>query len=137
MSGSERVLVAIINSRADLDIAREEHWYRIPVAQVEKLKQRGDWQPQWLAFYQTKIFDAEAYTVTYYAKVEQIRQVYRWELFPSQPHDAKSEQCYYKLELSPLQRLTRAIASKRLRRITFIPTTLQQLQAAQDVCDLL
>ena len=50
-----QVLVAIINDRRDFAIVREQNWYRIPVASAEKwLKHR--WPPQWVAFYQTKIW---------------------------------------------------------------------------------
>ena len=49
-----KVLVAIVNNLKDMRIAREEGWYRIPVASVRKwLKDR--WPPRWLAFYQTKV----------------------------------------------------------------------------------
>jgi hypothetical protein len=67
------VLVAIVNDLEDMRIAREAGWYRIPVASARKwLKDR--WPPQWLAFYQTKIFGPEAYAVSYYAVVRDIPQ---------------------------------------------------------------
>ena len=63
------VLVAIVNNPFDLAMARDQHWYRIPVSSAEKwLKDR--WPPQWLAFYQTKVFASEAHAVNYYARVE-------------------------------------------------------------------
>ncbi len=137
MSCRGEVLVAIMNSRADLDLAREQHWYRIPIEQVEMLKQLGCWAPKWLAFYQTKVFGTEAYAVNYYAKVTRVDEVSRGELFPDRPRDAKSEQRYYKLELSPLEKLSPAIASQSLRRVTFIPTTLAQFKRAKDVSELM
>jgi hypothetical protein len=79
MSTRGEVLVAIINNRHDLASARERRWYRIPVGSARKwLKER--WPPRWLAFYQTKIFNADAYAVRYYARVLEVRQRYRWEL---------------------------------------------------------
>jgi hypothetical protein len=61
------VLVAILPDLSDLTIAREQHWYRIPVSSVKKfLKER--WPPDWLAFYQPKVFQAEQYSVRYYAQ---------------------------------------------------------------------
>ncbi|NJP11961.1 MAG: hypothetical protein HC866_22880 [Leptolyngbyaceae cyanobacterium RU_5_1] len=136
MSTCGEVLVAIMNSRADMEIVRKQHWYRIPIEQVEKLKHRDRWHPKWLAFYQTKIFDHEAHAVNYYADVRAIHDVYRWELFPEQPSDAKSQQRYCKLELSSLKRLPNPIISKRLRRIAFIPTTWETLMQAKDMSDL-
>lgn len=137
MARRGEVLIAVMNNQADLAIAREQHWYRIPVTQSEKLKQQGYWSPKWLAFYQTKVFGTEAYCVNYYASVRRICEVYRWELFPDQPRDDKSEQRYRKLELSPLERLAHPIVSQRLRRITFIPTTWEQFQAASAIEELL
>ncbi|MCL6436449.1 MAG: hypothetical protein K6T90_20020 [Leptolyngbyaceae cyanobacterium HOT.MB2.61] len=131
------VLVAIVNCGNDMEIAREQHWYRIPVEQVEKLKRRNCWFPKWLAFYQTKAFAREeAHTVTYYARVKGIREVYRWELFPDQPRDDNSQKRDCKLEIATLQKLARPIVSNRLRRITFIPTTLKKLKAAKEINDL-
>jgi len=103
MARRGEVLIAVINNQVDLVIAREQHWYRIPIAQSKKLKQQGYWLPKWLGFYQTKVFDPEAYNVNYYASVRRICEVYRWELFPDQPRDDRSEQRYSKLELSPLE----------------------------------
>lgn len=69
MSARGEVLIAIMNDLLDMDIARNQHWYRIPVHSVKKLlKER--WPPQWLAFYQTKDFGDEAHAVNYYARLE-------------------------------------------------------------------
>lgn len=137
MTHRGEVLVAVINCPIDLELARSQHWYRIPIAQAEKLKQCGYWSPQGLAFYQTKVFGADAYAVNYYAHVHRIHEVYRWELFPEQPRDAKSEQRYCKLELSPLQKLPQPIVSQRLRRIAFIATTWAQFRTASAIEELL
>jgi len=137
MTRRGEVLIAVINSQKDFELARSQCWYRMPIAQVEKLKQQGYWFPQWLAFYQTKVFGTEAYAVNYYARVNQSREVYRWEFFPDQPRDAKSEQRYCKLELSSLERLPQPIVSQRFRRVTFIPTTWEQFKTARTIEELL
>ena len=136
MSCCGEVLVAILNNRADLEIARDQHWYRMPIDQVARLKQRKCWQPKWLAFYQTKVFGDEAHTVRYYAEVTAIREVYRWELFPTEPQTAKSEKRYCKLELSSLEQLTKPITSERFRRIAFIPTTWEKFILAKEISEL-
>jgi very-short-patch-repair endonuclease len=129
------VLVAIMNNLLDFAIARDRHWYRIPVRSVENLlKER--WPPQWLAFYQTKVFGAEAYTVNYYARVLDTRQVFRWQLFPDEPKDKEAQRRYFQLILSPLQRLPQPILSRRLRRIVFIPTTWDKFMNAVEINDL-
>jgi very-short-patch-repair endonuclease len=129
------VLVAIMNNLLDFVVARDHHWYRIPIQSAENLL-KGRWPPQWLAFYQTKVFGSEAYAVNYYAQVLDIRKVFRWQLFPDQPHDEKGQRRYYQLLLSPLQRLPRPILSRRWRRIVFIPTTWQKFVNAVEINDL-
>jgi len=129
------VLVAIMKNLLDMAIAREQHWYRIPVHSVEKLlKER--WPPQWLAFYQTKYFSDEAHAVNYYAQVLDIRKVVRWQLFPDEPKDEKGTRRYYQLVLSPLKRLPQPILSRRWRYIVFIPTTWEKFMSAVEINDL-
>lgn len=130
------VLVAILNSLEDMKLAGEAGWYRIPVASVQKwLHDR--WPPRWLAFYQTKIFDAEAYAVNYYAPVRQVRLVSRLDLFPGTPRDhPKANRRYYQLLLGDLRPLERPILSHRLRRIVFIPTSYAKFRAAVEINDL-
>ncbi len=135
MSIRGEVLVAILNNRLDFNLAYEQHWYRIPVSSVKKLlKQR--WPPQWLAFYQTKIFGQEAHAVNYFAPVIGIQKAYRPQLFPNEPQNAKSNRQYYKLILQPLKRLPKPIFSRRFRRIVFIPTTAKKFFNAVEINDL-
>lgn len=123
MSMRGEVLIAIMNDPADLSVARDQHWYRIPAPSVERfLKDR--WPPEWLAFYQTQVFGNEAHAVRYYARVLDIRKVSRKNLFPTEVQSEKTERYYHKLILSPLECLRQPIRSRRLRRIVFIPTTI-------------
>ena len=135
MTKRGEVLVAILNHPLDFALARDRQWYRIPVNSVQRfLKDR--WPPEWLAFYQTKVFGDEAFAVHYYAQVLEVRQAYRWQLFPEQPRDETSERLYYQLLLAPLQRLPRPILSQRRRRIVFIPTTWRKFVSAVEINDL-
>lgn len=134
MSTRGEMLVAILNNLDDFDLARDQHWYRVPVSSVLKwLKDR--WPPQWLSFYQTKIFGQEAFAIHYYAQVLHIRQVSRWQLFPDD-HSDKRNRRYYQLHLAPLQQLPQPIPSRRWRRIVFIPTTWQKFIKAEEINDL-
>lgn len=128
------VLVAILNRIEDFTLLREQHWYRIPVTSVENLLKKR-WPPQWLAFYQTKVFGDKAYAVNYYAQVLAIQQVYRWQLFPND-YSKKRNWHYYKLLLEPLRKLAAPIFSRRRRRIVFIPTTWEKLIHAVEINDL-
>jgi hypothetical protein len=62
--------------------------------------------------------------------------VKRRELFPEEPWHPRAEDEYYRVELGPLQRLARPVVSRRLRRVTFIATTLGKLLNAQEINDL-
>ena len=129
------VLVAIMNDRHDFRVARDQHWYRIPIDSAEKwLKRR--WPPQWVAFYQTSVFEDEKHAVNYYARVLDVHEAFRWELFPDEPRTGKRMRRYYQLMLGPLERLPQPILSRRLRRIVFIQTTWRKLLKAGKINDL-
>jgi hypothetical protein len=129
------VLVAIMNNVLDFNVAQEQHWYRIPVSSAKKrLKER--WPPQWLAFYQTKVFGPEAWAINYYAPVRRIRRTTRRHLFPDDPSHPRADELYHKIEIGPLQRLPLPIVSARLRRVVLIPTTWDKFVSAAEINDL-
>jgi len=125
------VLVAIMNNQRDFDIARREGWYRIPVNR--SLRRLG---ADYLAFYQVKAFGAEGWAINYYAPIYRVHLVQRLELLPEEREHPRATDWYYKLEIGPLRRLPHPIPSRRLRRITFIPTTLARLLSAREINDL-
>lgn len=135
MTSRSEVLVALMPDLLDMKIAREQHWYRIPSASINPQLRRR-WPPQWVAFYQPKIFAREGCAVNYFARVENICQVCRWQLFPDAPQDKKRYKHYYKLQLSPLERLSQPIKSRRARPIVFIQTTWEKLINAVEINDL-
>ncbi len=129
--GEARVLVVVMNSPRDFALAREAGWYRIPLARAPRLL-----AADYLAFYQTRVFGDEAWAIHYYAPVRRYRIVTRIELLPDEPDHPRAHERYYKIEIGPLQRLEQPIPSRRLRRITFIPTTLSRLLCAREINDL-
>jgi hypothetical protein len=131
LGSSQRVLVAVMNDRRDLEIARDEGWYRIPLKRAPR-RVGADY----LAFYQTKAFGDEKWAVNYYAPTCRYRLVTRAELMPAEAGHPRAAEPYYKVEIGPLQRLPRSIPSRRLRRITFIPTNLERLLGAEEINDL-
>jgi hypothetical protein len=97
------LLVAIMNNRLDMLTAQEDHWYRIPVKSQRKWLARR-WPPQWIAFYQTKLFDSERYSVRHFARVLKIRERSGYELLPERgPNTEKGQERYYQLVLGELQ----------------------------------
>jgi hypothetical protein len=126
-----RVLVAVITRPHDLYIAREQHWYRIPLARLPRQA-----AADYLAFYQTAAFGAERWAVRYYAPVLSYWIATRLELLPDEPQHPRADERYYRLDLGPLQTLPVPVPAARLRRVTFIATTFGQLRRARDIREL-
>jgi hypothetical protein len=126
-----RVLVAIVTRPRDLAAAREQGWYRIPLARAP----RG-LHAEYLAFYQTAAFGAERWAVRYLAEVRSVGVAARALLLPEEASHPRAGQRYYRFALGPLLALPVPLPSRRLRRISFIPTTAGQLLRARDVAEL-
>ena len=131
-STKHTVLIAIMNDKKALRIAREEHWYRSPVRSAPKrLKEATH-----LAFYQTKAFGEDKWAVRYYAEIRSKRILRRKELLPDESYHPRADEEYYKIALSNLQTRSEPILSKKGRRITFISTTWEKFQRAKEINDL-
>ena len=126
-----RVLVAVVNNIRDFEIVRAKGWYRIPLKRAPA--QIG---ADYLAFYHTAAFERDKWSVRYYACVKGYRIVTRADLLPDEVTHPRAGDKYYRLDIGPLQELLHPIPSRKLRRITFISTTLSYLLAAEDVHDL-
>ena len=127
-----RVLVAVMNDPRAFEIARTKGWYRIPIRRAPP-RVGADY----LAFYQTGAFrPGERWAVNYYAPIRRYRIARRRDLLPEEADHPRADDEYYKIEIGPLEPLPRPIPSHRLRRITFIPTTLTRLLNAKEINDL-
>jgi len=126
-----RVLVVIVNRLCDLAAAREEGWYRIPLARAPRAL-----HAEYLAFYQTAVFGPERWAVRYLAGVRAVGIATRAALLPAEAGHPRANERYYRFALGPLRALPVPLPSRRLRRIAFIPTTLGQLLRARDLNEL-
>ncbi|HET7088965.1 MAG TPA: hypothetical protein VFL17_09965 [Anaerolineae bacterium] len=131
MQPDSSILVAVMNSPRDFEIARDEGWYRIPQRSAPKF-----FPPEFVAFYFTKPFEQDAYSVRWYAKVRGHELASRRQLFPGEADHPRADHVYYKLQLGPLVELPHPIPSKRWRRLTFILTTGGRLFGAWEINDL-
>jgi hypothetical protein len=126
------VLIAILPSQRDFDIARLFGWYRIPLKSAPKVI-----SVDYLAFYQTKAFgEADRWQVTYVARILGHELTRRKDLLRDEPDHPRAQEEYFKLQIGPLQRLTRPIPAGDWKRITFFYTTGEQFQFAQTINDL-
>jgi hypothetical protein len=126
-----QVLVAVVTRPADLARARDEGWYRIPLRRAPRTL-----VAEYLSFYQTAAFGAERWAVRYLAAVRAVSLATRAMLLPAEPDHPRTAERYYRFALGPLCVLPAPLPSRRLRRISFIPTTYGQLLRAQDVAEL-
>ena len=126
-----QVLVCVVTHTADFGYIRDAGWYRLPLAHTPPAL-----SADYLAFYQTAAFAEERWAVRYLAQVHAVSIALRRELIPNEPNHPRAGARYFRFALGPLLQLPLAIPSRRLRRITFIPTTIGQLLQARDVVEL-
>lgn len=131
-AGDAPVLVAVMNDPHDLTRAREQGWYRIPLGHTPP-RVAADF----IAFYQTGAFPPdERWAVRWFAPVHGYRLTTRLELIPGEPDHPRAADRYYRVDVGRLIPLPSPIVSRKLRRITFIRTTVDRLLAAREINDL-
>jgi hypothetical protein len=132
MQSTDLVLVAVLNNKRDFEIARVLGWYRIPLKTAPKTV-----GVDWLAFYQTAKFGDDKWAINYVAPVRGHELTTRAELLRTQPDHPRAQEQYYKIQIGPLERLARPIPSRKWRRLTFLYTTGERLEAAIELNDLI
>lgn len=125
------VLVALLRTPRDLEIARLLGWYRIPLRTAPKTL-----QVDWIAFYQPGSFGEEGRAVRYVAPVRGVELARRGELLRGEQEHPAADEPYVKLQLGPLEPLPRPIPARRWRRVTFFYTTGARLLRASDLSEL-
>jgi hypothetical protein len=126
------ILVAVITTRRDLEIARILGWYRIPLRSAPKVI-----AVDFLAFYQTAAFGEEKWQIQHIAPVLGHELTTRIELLRDEPDHPGANQEYFKVQIGPLTRLPEPILAEKWRRITFLYTTGEYLLKAQRINDLI
>lgn len=131
MGPDDLVLVAIVPSPRDLQIARVLGWYRIPVRAAPKTMRMD-----WLALYQTGAFEEDRWAVRYVARVLGYELCKRIELLHDEPEHPDAQEPYFKVQLGPLQRLDKKIEFGEWKRFTFLYTTGGRVARATSLKDL-
>ncbi len=125
------VLVCILPSPRDLEIARLLGWYRIPLRRAPKVVAVDR-----LAFYQTGGFGSSGGKIEYTARVRGHELTTRGELLRDQPDHPRAGEEYFKIEIEGLERLPQPILAGKWRRLTFLCTTGEYLLRAERLHDL-
>jgi hypothetical protein len=84
------VLIAVMNSPRDLEIARLLGWYRIPLRHAPKMP-----NVDYPAFYQTGRFGAERSSIHHSARVRRHELVTRAELLADEADHPRAGEEYY------------------------------------------
>ncbi len=131
LRGSELILVCLVPTPRDMEIARLLGWYRIPLRTAPKVVAVDR-----LAFYQPASFGDHGGLIEYTASVKGHELTTRGELLKDQPNHPRAREEYYKLQLGVLEKLDSPIVAQKWKRLTFLYTTGEYLLNAHDLNDL-
>ena len=115
----------------DMEIARLLGWYRIPLRTAPKVV-----AVDYLAFYQPGSFAERGGRVEFVAPVRGHELATRAELLKDEADHPRANEEYFKVQIGPLERLSRPIVAEKWRRLTFLYTTGEYLLKAQTLNDL-
>jgi hypothetical protein len=130
---SALILIAVLPTSKDLEIARVLGWYRIPARMAPKIV-----DVDYIGFYQTGEFpDGHRSMIEYYAEVSGHELTTRAELIRNEPLHPRAAEEYFKIQISDLQRLNKPILAERWKRITFFYTLGGLMNSARSISDLI
>ncbi len=126
------LLIAVIPSPKDLQIARMLGWYRIPLKFAPKII-----DVDYLAFYQGSNFGEEhRWRIEYLAECRGHELTTRCELLRNEMNHPRAKEEYYKVQLGPLIKVPEAVKAEKWKRITFLYTTGELFNRARCISDL-
>jgi hypothetical protein len=125
------VLVCLLPSPRDLEIARLLGWYRIPFRTAPKVV-----AVDYLAFYQPGSFGEQSGRIEWLAPVRGHELATRAELLRDEADHPRAREEYFKIQLGSLERLKQPIQADKWRRLTFLYTTGEYLLKADTLNDL-
>jgi hypothetical protein len=126
------VLVGILPSIRDLEIARLLGWYRIPLRFAPKVI-----DVDFLAFYQTAAFGEDhRWKIEFFAEMLGHELTTRAGLFKDEPDHPRANEEYFKIQIGQVQSLQHPIMADKWRRLTFLYTTGKHLLQAESIRDL-
>lgn len=131
LSPSSLVLVCLLPTPRDLEIARLLGWYRIPLRTAPKVV-----AVDYLAFYQPASFGERSGQVEFIAEVKGHELTTRAELLKDELHHPRANEEYYKIQIGALEKLKEPVKTDKWRRLTFLYSTGECLLNAKTLNDL-
>ena len=128
---TDLILVCLLPTPRDLEIARLLGWYRIPLRTAPKVV-----AVDYLAFYQPSSFGGHGGQIEFIAEVRGHELTTRGELLKDEAHNPRAKEEYYKIQIGGLERLKEPVLADKWKRITFLYTTGEYLLKAKRLNDL-
>ena len=131
LNPSSLILVCLLPTPRDLEIARLLGWYRIPFRTAPKVV-----AVDYLAFYQASAFAERGGQIEFVAQVKGHELTTRGELLRDEADHPHAREEYYKIQIGGLEKLQQPISADRWKRLTFLYSTGEYLLNAKTLNDL-
>jgi len=131
LSPSSLVLVCLLPTPRDLEIARLLGWYRIPLRTAPKVV-----AVDYLAFYQPSAFGERGGQIEFIAEVRGHELTTRGELLKDEVNHSRANEEYFKIQIGGLEKLKEPVSAEKWKRITFLYTIGEYLLKAKTLNDL-
>jgi len=128
---TDLILVCLLPSMRDMEIARLLGWYRIPLRTAPKVV-----AVDYLAFYQPSAFGERGGQIEFIAQVKGHELTTRGELLKDEADHPRAKEEYYKIQLGGLEKLKEPITTDKWKRLTFLYSTGEYLLNAKILNDL-
>ncbi|HNB40851.1 MAG TPA: hypothetical protein PLG52_05090 [Anaerolineales bacterium] len=128
---TDLILVCLMPTPRDMEIARLLGWYRIPLKSAPKVV-----SVDYLAFYQPASFGERGGQVEYIAQVRGHELTTRGELLKDEADHPRAKEEYFKLQLGNLEKLKEPVRTDKWKRLTFLYSTGEYLLNAKTLNDL-
>jgi hypothetical protein len=125
------ILVCLLPTPRDLEIARLLGWYRIPLRTAPKVV-----AVDYLAFYQPSAFGERGGQIEFIAPVRGNELTTRAELLRDEMDHPRAREEYFKIQLGGIEKLSQPIRADKWKRLTFLYTTGEYLLNARLLNDL-
>ncbi|MBI5353516.1 MAG: hypothetical protein HZB50_12820 [Chloroflexi bacterium] len=131
LKSTDLILVCLIPTPRDMEIARMLGWYRIPLRTAPKVV-----AVDYLAFYQPSAFAERGGQIEFIARVQGHELTTRAELLRDEADHARAKEEYYKIQIGGLEKLSKPITTDKWKRLTFLYSTGEYLLNAKTLNDL-
>ena len=131
LSPTSLILVCLLPTPRDMEIARLLGWYRIPLRTAPKVV-----AVDYLAFYQPSTFAERGGQIEFVASVKGHELTTRGELLRDEVDHPRAKEEYYKIQIGGLEKLAQPISADKWKRLTFLYSTGEYLLNARTLNDL-